>query len=58
MKAKENVTAARILTAALLFSIAVLAYTVHREYSEEISDHIEKTVVELLPDMENSLAKL
>lgn len=58
MKAKENVTAARILTAALAFSFGLLVYTIHKEYSEEISEKVEETVVELLPDMENSLAKL
>lgn len=58
MKSKANVTSARILVAATVFSLALITYVVHREYASEISEKIEEVVVEHLPDLENSLAKL
>ncbi|MEM8926629.1 MAG: hypothetical protein AAGC45_00380 [Bacteroidota bacterium] len=48
----------RIVITALLVGALIVGCVAYRTYSQDIKEHFSQKMVELLPDMENGLAKL
>lgn len=58
MKTSKDTFGLRILIGALLLASFLIGLATYRAYSEDLKQEFSKKVVELLPDLDNSLAKL
>lgn len=58
MNTSEKLLSARILTVCLTISFLLLGYVVYDAYATEIQQQIADAVLNALPDLDNSLAKL
>ncbi|BFP41271.1 hypothetical protein FGF1_21160 [Flavobacteriaceae bacterium GF1] len=58
MKTSKDTFGLRILIGALLLGSFLIGLATYRAYSEDLKQEFSKKVVELLPDLDNSLAKL
>ncbi len=58
MKASEKLLPARILIWSLVIGMLVVGYTVYAQYADEIGQEVTNTIVEVLPDFANAVAKL
>ena len=48
----------RIIISALLIAVLIVGLVTYQTYSQDIKEHFSQKMVELLPDMESSLAAL
>ena len=48
----------RVIISALLIATLIIGLVAYHTYSQDIKEHFSQKMVELLPDMENSLAAL
>ena len=58
MKTSKDTFGLRILIGALLLGFFLMGLATYRAYSEDLKQELSKKVVELLPDLDNSLAQL
>ncbi|MEM1260112.1 MAG: hypothetical protein AAGH81_16400 [Bacteroidota bacterium] len=58
MIGSKNTVALRIVITALLVGALIVGCVAYQTYSQDIKEHFSQKMVELLPDMENALAKL
>lgn len=58
MGTSEKLLSARILTICLSLSILLLGFVVYDAYATEIQQEVTDAVLNALPDLDNSLAKL
>ncbi|MEO0571176.1 MAG: hypothetical protein AAF039_05675 [Bacteroidota bacterium] len=58
MTISKNAVELRIFITSLLIGAMILGLVAYQTYSQDIKEHFSQKMVELLPDMENSLAKL
>lgn len=58
METSHNSLGLRIVISAVIISIFIVVWSAYHTYSEDVKQNISQKMVELLPDMENGLAKL
>jgi len=58
MNTSTNHLNLRIVVGSVLIGLFIIAISAYSTYSEDIKKGVAEKVVELLPDLDNSLAKL
>ena len=58
MNTSEKLLSARILTACLTVSLLLLGFVIYDAYATDIQQQVADAVLNALPDLDNSLAKL
>ena len=58
MNSSEKLLSARILTVCLTISLLLLSVVIYDSYATEIQNEITDAVLNALPDLDSSLAKL
>lgn len=58
MNTSSNQLNLRIIISAFLIGLFIIGVSTYRAYSEELKEEVAETVAELLPELDNSLAKL
>lgn len=58
MSISKDLFELRIVITALLIGLLMIGLVAYQTYSQDIKEHFSQKMVELLPDMENSLAAL
>lgn len=58
MNTSEKLLSARILTICLTISVLLIGFVAYDAYAIEIQQEVTEAVLNTLPDLDNSLAKL
>jgi len=58
MNTSEKLLSARILTTCLTVSLLLLGFVIYDAYATDIQQQVADAVLNALPDLDNSLAKL
>ncbi|MEM9364145.1 MAG: hypothetical protein AAGA43_16000 [Bacteroidota bacterium] len=58
MKTSEKSLPERIIICSLLLSLVLVGHTLYDRYSEEIGQKVTKAIVDVMPDLDNAVAKL